>query len=608
MDAHCNRKMSFAFAILVLPLLATLPACTGDGGDAVDVSSHWSFRTDSLDQGLASGWYRASYADTAWSVIDAGKCWEDQGFQGYDGPGWYRRSVGISNPKDRYALFFRKVDDRAEVWLNGKPVGSHDGANDPFSIPLGVGVDPGENVIAVRVSDDGGPGGLCGEVILIPEDQVSTLYRTSFSDDLARPSAEWVRGAVIYEVYLRSFSEEGTFEGLRRRIPELKELGVSVIWLMPIHPIGVLERKGTLGSPYAVQDYYAFNPEFGTEEDFRNLVRTIHESGMRVILDLVANHTSWDSKLMTEHLDWFTIDGWGMIQSPNSDWFDVADLNYANLELRRYMITMMRSWVEAYDIDGYRCDVAELVPLDFWEQARVELDRIKPVMMVSEGSLAEHHVEAFDITYAWNTYDILGDLLAGRIPPSTVGTVLERERLGFPVRSLRLRFNSNHDKNAWDAPAVTKLTGPGMKLTSVLMFTIPGVPLLYNGQEVGNSKRLDLFTKVEIDWSDTIVYWPFYRNLARMRREHPVFVTGRYEALWLPDSVPVFSFSRIGIEETALVALNFGHDTVTVDLTVPISATPPGREFFSGESVEVSAGILSARLEPKGFRVFLFQR
>jgi len=176
------------------------------------------------------------------------------------------------------------------------------------------------------------------------------------------------------------------------------------------------------------------------------------------------------------------------------------------------------------------------------------------------------------------------------------------------VRSLRLRFNANHDKNAWDAPAVTKFTGEGMKLTSLLLFTIPGVPLVYNGQEVGNTRRLDLFSKVEIDWSDSLGYWPFYRNLIRMRRDHPVFVDGGYEKVAVPDSLQVLSFARTGRDETALVALNFGGDTVSVNLSVPIAATAPGREYFTGERFDIAAGVLSTRIGPKSFQVFLFTR
>lgn len=608
MDFITLSRNHSARVVLFVALAAALWGCGGEAGPGVDLSSAWRFSADSLGLGVTEGWYESEYSDTDWAVVDAGTCWDASGLGAYDGDGWYRRSFVAADGAPGGVLFFRSVDDRAEVWVNGRLVGTHDGANDPFTIGLGDAVRKGENIVAVRVSDDGGPGGICGDVRLVAPDQVNELYRTPYSGERARRSPEWVRDAIIYEVYLRSFSSEGTFEGLRKRVPELKDLGVTVLWLMPIHPVGVLNRKGGLGSPYSVVDYHGVNPEFGTADDFRRLVETIHENDMRVIIDLVANHTSWDSKWMKEHPEWFTRDNSGAIVAPNSDWTDVADLNFDNTELRGAMLAAMRYWVAHFDIDGYRCDVAEMVPLDFWEQARSQLERIKPVLMLSEGSIPEHHVEAFDITYAWNTYDILDELLAGAVPAGAIDNVLERERLAFPRGSLRLRFNTNHDKNAWDAPAPTKFTGAGMRLTSVLTFTLPGVPLLYNGQEVGSDVRLDLFEKIPIDWSDPQEYWPFYRNLARLRREHPVFAIGEYEALSVAGPPQVFAFARTSPAQTAVVLLNFGADTTSIDLTVPLSARPPGREYFSGERVDVNAGSLTARLEPRGFRVYVFQR
>ena len=203
----------------------------------------------------------------------------------------------------------------------------------------------------------------------------------------ARHSEDWVRQGIIYEIYTRSFSPAGNFRGIEKRLPELKKLGVTILWIMPIHPVGVLHHKGKLGSQYSVQDYYGINPEFGTIDDFKRLVNRAHELGFHLIIDLVANHTSWDSKLINDHPDWFTKDSAGNIVSPNPDWTDVADLNYSQPGLRRYMIEMMKYWVRDIGIDGFRCDVAEMVPTDFWEAARAALDSIKPVMMLAEAHI-----------------------------------------------------------------------------------------------------------------------------------------------------------------------------------------------------------------------------
>jgi len=258
----------------------------------------------------------------------------------------------------------------------------------------------GGNLLVVLVKDYAGGGGIYKPITLIETSLLDELLKSSFYGTPARPSADWVKDACIYSVYLRSFSREGTFLGLEKRIPELKAMGVTVLWLLPIHPVGVEKRKGRLGSPYAVRDYYGINPEFGTLDDFKRLLATVHKHGMKLIIDLVANHTSWDSKLMKEHPDWFTRDEEGRIVLPNADWTDVAALDYTQPGLRRYMIDMMTYWVKEVGIDGFRCDVAELVPTDFWNDARKELDAIKPIMMLSEGSIPEHHAEAFDLTYS----------------------------------------------------------------------------------------------------------------------------------------------------------------------------------------------------------------
>ena len=352
----------------------------------------------------------------------------------------------------------------------------------------------------VLVKDNSGGGGIYKSVTMTETSRLEDLLKSQYFGKPALRSADWAKDAVIYSVYLRSFSPEGTFAALEKRLPELKDLGATVLWLLPVHPGGVKNRKGSLGSPYSIQDYYAVNPEFGTMGDFRRLVAAVHKNGMKLIIDLVANHTSWDSKLIKEHPDWFVRDISGKIVAPNPDWTDVAHLDYSRPELRKYMIDMMCWWVREVGIDGYRCDVAELVPTSFWNEARWRLNRIKPVMMLSEGTIPEHHMSAFDITYAWNIYDQLLPILSGKRPATTLDQLLRNEYLQFPTGALRLRFATNHDKNAWDAPAILKFGPAGLKAATVLVNTLPGVPLIYTGEEVANDRRLSLFEKVEVDW------------------------------------------------------------------------------------------------------------
>jgi glycosidase len=442
---------------------------------------------------------------------------------------------------------------------------------------------------------------ICAGVLLAQQEQKPPI---NYSALQARASAPWVKNAVIYEVYLRSFSKEGTFQALEKRIPELKKLGVTVIWLMPIHPVGKINRKGTHGSPYSVQDYYGINSEFGTLDDFKSLVRSVHQQGLKIIIDLVANHTAWDNPMLKEHPEWYTHDASGKIIPPNPDWTDVADLNYDNPELRKYMIAMMKYWVHDIDIDGFRCDVAELVPTEFWEAAVKELEAMKPVLMLSEGTLPEHHLKAFDLTYSWNVYDVFGKVISGSTPATIFHDLLKTESYRFPKGSLRMRFNTNHDKNAYDGPAVEKFTPLGAKATAVLTFTYPGIPLVYNGEEVGNTKRLGLFEKIDIDWSNHAECRTLYETLSLLRKQHPALVSGSYSAVQNSEDKKVLSFFRINGKDSVLVVINFGAATVKAELKLPGTSKSMWNNLFTNTNVLMTNKPLELQLSPFEFAIF----
>lgn len=582
-------------------LLLFLPGCSKEREIGTSLDGQWSFRVDSADIGVRQEWYRVAYDRSDWKSITVPQYWDGFELEAYDGVAWYARELGYPTPSKPVILFFGGVDDDADIWLNGEKVGSHSGYSEPFYLEVSELLRPGKNELVVRVRDYSGPGGIYKPVKLVERDQVDALLRSKYADRIARPSADWVRDAVIYEVYVRSFSKEGTFKALEKGIPELKRLGVTVLWLMPIHPIGELNRKGRLGSPYAVQDYYAVNPEFGTLDDFRSLVRTVHDHNMKIIIDLVANHTAWDSKLLFEHPDWFTHNEEGAIVSPNSDWSDVADLNYDHHELKKWMIEMMKYWVRDIGIDGFRCDVAEMVPTNFWERARKELDRIKPIIMLSEGTIPEHHVEAFDLTYSWNVYDVLGKVIAGSTPVSIFDTILRTEKMQFPGGSLRMRFNTNHDKNAWDAPAVVKFTPHGAMATAVLTFILPGVPLIYNGEEAGNDKRLDLFDKVDIDWSKNPDFRSLYEKLTSLRARHPALRGGNYVSLKNSGGKNVFSFARTSVGDVVIGVINFSNQVKFFAIDVPDSLGGRFVEAFDGSSVSFGNESTKLILQPLGY-------
>ena len=420
---------------------------------------------------------------------------------------------------------------------------------------------------------------------------LSAQRPSPYANETARPSAPWVTNAVIYEIYTRAFSPEGNFAGIEKRLPELKKLGVTVLWLMPIHPVGLEKRKGSLGSPYSIADYYGINPEFGTLQDFKKLLAAAHKQGFKLVIDLVANHTSWDSKMLREHPEWFTKDSTGTIIAPVADWSDVADLNYDNPELRAYMIAMMKYWVKEVGIDGFRCDVAEMVPTDFWEAARAALDSVKPVLMLAEGQYPEHHVKAFDLTYSWNLYGDLGPILDAKKDATEIDTLLAREAAAYPKGSLRLRFSSNHDENAWDKPDVVKFGTAGAKLAAVLVNTMPGVPLLYNGQETGSPVALGLFEKFNVDWKADASFRPFYEKLYAVRRAHPALVTGTYASVKSDRSDRVIAFARKSEKDHLLMLLNTANEPVTAAVTLPDGfAGKKLTDLLSGATVPVKSG------------------
>ncbi len=365
------------------------------------------------------------------------------------------------------------------------------------------------------------------------------------SKEKARQPREWVRDAVIYEIYPRAFSPTGDFNGVTARLDELKELGVTILWLMPIHPIGQVKKKGTIGSPYSVRDYYAINPDYGTAADFRRLVRESHQRGLKVIIDMVANHTAWDSVMM-KYPDFYKRDSKGNITYPY-DWTDIAALNYDNPRLREYMTDVLKYWIREFDIDGYRCDVAGEVPTNFWERAREELDKIKPdIVMLAEAHKAELLVKAFDLDYSWPLHSALTNVLQGRGRASDLRAAWENEERQWPRGSVHMRFSDNHDERR----AIGRFGEPGALAASALMLTLDGVPLLYNGMEVGDTTESGapaLFEKLPVFW-DTAERRPefprFYRHMLALRHSSPALRHGTLIWLKNSDEARVLTFVR----------------------------------------------------------------
>lgn len=379
---------------------------------------------------------------------------------------------------------------------------------------------------------------------------------------------EWSYNQTIYEVNIRQYSQEGTFKAVENDLPRLKKLGVGIIWLMPIHPIGELNRKGTLGSQYSVKDYLAVNPEFGTEDDFRSLVIRTHELGMYLIIDWVANHCAWDNKLLEEHPDWFTKDEKGNFVPPVDDWTDVVDFNYDNKDLWRYMIDALKFWVRGYDIDGFRCDVAGMVPTEFWNQARAELDSIKPVFMLAEWETPDMHEKAFDMTYSWELYKIFNSIAKKEKNAKDLVKYFNEEKSLYPKSAFRMRFTSNHDENTWNGTEFERL-GDAAETFAVLATVIPGMPLIYNGQEAGMNKRLQFFEKDPIEWKEH-KFADIYSKLFNFKMKSSVLQNGErgadLELISSADKQNIFAFVRRNDKEKIFAVFNLSDEEQTFTL------------------------------------------
>ncbi|MDQ6651948.1 MAG: alpha-amylase family glycosyl hydrolase [Acidobacteriota bacterium] len=439
----------------------------------------------------------------------------------------------------------------------------------------------------------------------------------SVSKESARPTRDWVRDGVIYEIYPRAFSAEGNFNGVTARLDDLKDLGVTILWLMPVHPIGQEKKKGTIGSPYAVRDYYAINPDYGTKEDFHRLIAEAHRRGMKVIIDIVANHTSWDNVMM-KNPNFYERDANGHITYPH-DWSDVAELNYGNPQLRRYMIDMLKYWIREFDLDGFRCDVAEEVPTDFWETARAELETIKPDMvMLAEAHKAELLVKAFDFDYAWPLHSALTNVLQGRGQASDLRVEWDKEFREWPRGSLHMRFSDNHDERR----AIARFGERGALAASAFMFTLDGVPLIYNGMEVGDTTESGapaLFEKLLIFWpiAERRPEFPrFYKQMMALRRSSNALRRGLLEWLRNSDESRVLTYRRRTQDDEVVVAINFsnrpfsglvkaargnGFVDVTPDVAPPLPPDAPAPKGAAGKRVATLPGLT---LEAWGYRVF----
>ena len=410
---------------------------------------------------------------------------------------------------------------------------------------------------------------------------------------------DWAKNANIYEVNVRQYTPEGTFNAFATHLPRLQKMGVDILWFMPIYPIGEVKRKGSEGSYYSIKDFKAVNPRHGTIDDFKNIVKQAHELGMKVILDWVPNHSSWDNDWINQHPDWYTYDNDTITHplDPNSGdptgWTDVADFNYDNQEMRAAMIDALTFWVEDADVDGYRCDVAGFVPNDFWNQAITALNKKKHVFMLAEWDNEPAHFEnGFHMNYSWEYKEVIKEVSEGHKNAADVWDFYKRQEEKFPEQAIHMYFITNHDENSWNNYPAN--LGNAQKALAVLTHTWDGMPLIYSGQESNSQKQLSFFDKDEIEWGD-FEYADFYKSLLALKHNNPALANGIFGGKMVKidtETPEIFAFKREKDNNTVEVFINLSDKEQTITL--------PNKKSLISEGINKDNGTIS----PWGFVVY----
>jgi len=380
-------------------------------------------------------------------------------------------------------------------------------------------------------------------------------------------------------------------------------MAVDIIWIMPIQPIGEKNRKGSLGSYYSIKDYKAVNTEFGSLDDFKLLVKEAHDLGLHVLLDWVANHTAWDNVWTKNNPDFYQQNEQGEFVIP-WDWSDVIALDYTNHEMRKSMIGAMEYWMNESGIDGFRCDMAGMVPVDFWNEARTALDKIKPVFMLAEDEEVVALLDfAFDMNFTWEMHHLMNAIARGEKKPVEIIWKLAEQKEKYPADAYRMYFTSNHDENSHSGTAVERM-GEGAKAFAVLTYVLPGMPLIYSGQETGTKKRLEFFEKDAIDWTETPLH-DFYQTLNQLKKENKALWNGSYGGTLVDinkqQNENLFAVSRENGGNRVIALINMSNDNQQLTLKNDLLAGAY-TDVFSKENVFPGIGY-TFDLKPWGFIV-----
>ena len=380
-----------------------------------------------------------------------------------------------------------------------------------------------------------------------------------FSREKIKPAPEWAKYGVLYQIFPRVFTPEGTFQGIQRKLDYIKQLGIDIIWLKPIHPIGEKGRKGTIGSPFSIKNFRKINPDYGTQEDFKNLVNEIHQRNMKMIIGMVPDHSSNDNNLMKDHPGWFMQDSLGNFTREVGGWSDITDFNYENPEMRQYMRETLIYWLKEFDVDGFRCDVAGMVPYDFWNESLKSLREVKSnVFLLAEWEDPKLLMQGFNSDYDWTLYHLLKDIREGKKKTAEAISLIQGKDSRYPQNSLPMRFLENHDEQR----SLHVFGKEAVEAYATFIFMVPGIPLIYAGQEIGEERKPSLFEKSELNWTEAdSSLIKMYQSLIRLRKRYSCFTNGTFSPLQtVTQKGSAGAFLREDEHSMALVICNLNSD------------------------------------------------
>ena len=519
----------------------------------------------------------------------------------------YQKSVNISENKPFTYLHCDRLESPAEFIINGERIHKHNGEEANFFLNISDYIKINqENGLQIKIQPSGLDGRIKGKVFLIFSDHKLSSQKL-YSQEKAIEKPVWLKDTIIYELYVRAFSEKGNLKSVIKKLDDLADLGVNCLWLMPIFPIGEQDRKGRLGSPYSIKDFKKINSRYGSSRDLKKLVSQAHKRDMKIILDMVCNHAAWDNSLLEKHPAWFTKNNEGnIIQPPGTDWFDVADIDYSNREVRDYMLDILIYWVKKYDIDGYRMDVAEYVPLDFWKHALKEIKKIKPeILFLAEGDHPKLHARAFHLSYGWNSRLSLLRILSYKQSARAFKKVMQHEEKIYPAGAIKMRFSENHDLGR----SCSIFGKEESRVAAVLNFTVPGIPMIYAGQEIGARRRPSVFDKDIIEWeSADPEFYNFYQRLIKLRKENKALQAGRME--WIKNNYPaqIISFARVYNDQKIIILTNVTDRKIKVTLKLQeLFKNKDGIKFVLNDTEKYvfEKGRFEIGIEPFSYFIFI---